>query len=1140
MPTNPDNHYLLGFPGLDAEDPKWYIRRLWLVADNDRIPRPKFLDKEVQKLAEHVNKVVNTFVKDEDKRQEELRGGAFLENDALRILNNGGFGRSIWGSEAMAGLNSGYYIGHPPRWGVDTKSGYENNDEDSIRLNLRFWMAARIQAQINCPLKERKRKRSTSEDGDASHSSGVALDDRAATPPTSSGNQAPSALSPLCADVEETVQASVAVSAPPPTEAVQTPTATPTRSSDTDIGRSTRSDGEETGQWIRLRREGGLATTHPPVQITSPGPENHTAQKPPPPARLHIPGLPNPVRLGQMTLVLTRDAEWNGQGLPTAHLTKRKVIATLENWTPGNESRAIREWAEDGSICLKDDEVLVLMCPGPSAFWYFPTRDFEVVHAALIQEHQFNATQMCMKIMNDWRPKTRPCEDMDASETVEDMDVIGTIESPLIDMGSNGYRLRLARSFFRNPVDSYALPASAGRLELARSTFLVPPYAPGEEDGPLYTPWLPDVQISEATILVKATQTLNDCLVAILTLDNQERRLQVTWKTILLVQQLDHMIATYNQARHEHDTAISKSARPCKMYESVALRCPSELPPGQYLTRKSTGVVLILCSDKKAVGRHVMETGCILPGDVTHKPIIVVVDDLGPAHPIELNTIEEVDSKLFFHRSNSDTSAECPVNNHPAIIISTMTALTSWRWFDRLVNDAYDATSILVSLLVLDGEDHQTSDLASFDRMVDRVSTPERVYEDHQNIDGSPVPTRFLFTFPGPTDEHPFSDRLARLIETQNRGSWKRQSIRDHGGPATPLSSTVARICHQASAAPVRILGDKSSKLIKLLDTARIRVPTGLLRVQDDMWKEWMSLASSASLTEVDIAHSAEQLEVSNDLFQLCERKKAELHSKGLPIDPTLRKLVATILAEQYAKCAMFGTFPSIARTISDPSLAKWRFRGKYNAVKTLLSLGQDPNMWSWFPRILEGQAFRQSNLCGQMVHNVKGDPKAIWLKGLFLGSESHHNTFPVTLVFVRHILTRELTARMLMDMLPDVSVFVARIRNSWKTCTPETRNTDANKVIDLDTMVDSARILITTADTIPGDLSLDNIDRCVFLEQAAIPEVELKIVHDILKNRATSNIAVLRPFTKIAKAELAACSRDWRIEHSRFFDNLG
>jgi hypothetical protein len=97
MPTEPDKHDLLGFPGVEAEDhPKRYIRRLWLVADNDRKPIPKFLDKEVVELAQHVNKVVNTFTQDKDKRDEELHGGAFLEKDALHILGYLGIGRRIW------------------------------------------------------------------------------------------------------------------------------------------------------------------------------------------------------------------------------------------------------------------------------------------------------------------------------------------------------------------------------------------------------------------------------------------------------------------------------------------------------------------------------------------------------------------------------------------------------------------------------------------------------------------------------------------------------------------------------------------------------------------------------------------------------------------------------------------------------------------------------------------------------------------------------------------------------------------------------------------------------------------------------------------------------------------------------------
>jgi hypothetical protein len=72
MPTEPDQHDLLGFPGVEAEHHKCYTRRLWLVAEDDRKPYPKFLDIVVQELALHVNRVIHTLTKAEDKLGEEL------------------------------------------------------------------------------------------------------------------------------------------------------------------------------------------------------------------------------------------------------------------------------------------------------------------------------------------------------------------------------------------------------------------------------------------------------------------------------------------------------------------------------------------------------------------------------------------------------------------------------------------------------------------------------------------------------------------------------------------------------------------------------------------------------------------------------------------------------------------------------------------------------------------------------------------------------------------------------------------------------------------------------------------------------------------------------------------------------------
>jgi hypothetical protein len=130
-PAAPDKHDLLGFPGVEAEHPKCYIRRLWLAAEDDRIPFPKFLDKDVCELASLVNKVVNTVAKDENKRYEELSGDAFLQKDAANILDNKGFGWRIWGDhpEAVARLSSNL-PSTCPRWGTEMDSGYEKNDED--------------------------------------------------------------------------------------------------------------------------------------------------------------------------------------------------------------------------------------------------------------------------------------------------------------------------------------------------------------------------------------------------------------------------------------------------------------------------------------------------------------------------------------------------------------------------------------------------------------------------------------------------------------------------------------------------------------------------------------------------------------------------------------------------------------------------------------------------------------------------------------------------------------------------------------------------------------------------------------------------------------------------------------------------
>jgi hypothetical protein len=45
MPTEPDKHDLLGFPGVKAEETRQYIRRLWLATEDDRKDFPNFWTK---------------------------------------------------------------------------------------------------------------------------------------------------------------------------------------------------------------------------------------------------------------------------------------------------------------------------------------------------------------------------------------------------------------------------------------------------------------------------------------------------------------------------------------------------------------------------------------------------------------------------------------------------------------------------------------------------------------------------------------------------------------------------------------------------------------------------------------------------------------------------------------------------------------------------------------------------------------------------------------------------------------------------------------------------------------------------------------------------------------------------------------
>jgi hypothetical protein len=132
MPADPKECNLLGFPGVEAEHPKVYLRRLWLPAENDRTAYPRFHDTDIIEMAKLASRVVNSLASDVTKLNEELKGGAFLEAEAKWILEDKGYGRRIWGEDCGANTRLKSNLGGTyPRWGAMTASSeHTENDQN--------------------------------------------------------------------------------------------------------------------------------------------------------------------------------------------------------------------------------------------------------------------------------------------------------------------------------------------------------------------------------------------------------------------------------------------------------------------------------------------------------------------------------------------------------------------------------------------------------------------------------------------------------------------------------------------------------------------------------------------------------------------------------------------------------------------------------------------------------------------------------------------------------------------------------------------------------------------------------------------------------------------------------------------------
>jgi hypothetical protein len=169
LPAPPEMHDLIGFPGVEAEHPKKYIRKLWLAAEHYRTQQPPLYAANAIKLQRRVSEVVNRLKNNEDQRQEELAKPEFLKDvaDSILLDEGEGYGHIIWGQDYGAPeLLHNKHGGTKPKWRIKNDAGeWEKNDQDQydtvsilvptftntlrITLHLRQWIAARLQASIN-------------------------------------------------------------------------------------------------------------------------------------------------------------------------------------------------------------------------------------------------------------------------------------------------------------------------------------------------------------------------------------------------------------------------------------------------------------------------------------------------------------------------------------------------------------------------------------------------------------------------------------------------------------------------------------------------------------------------------------------------------------------------------------------------------------------------------------------------------------------------------------------------------------------------------------------------------------------------------------------------------------------------------
>ena len=856
-------------------------------------------------------------------------------------------------------------------------------------------------------------------------------------------------------------------------------------------------------------------------------------------------GLENTTEWSWMTLIVSRDPTWDGDGdAPLPRFTK--FIGGLSHFGNPDGPGSVYDWLQKSPVLYKpEEEEMVMLCPGQ--FWQARLRDGGALLAALLDEHRFNATTLRLKIVQRPPPEEPPAPTEAPQPRTEVIQPHTEVVQPPDSTHALGANVQTVQNsptetmyrFFAQTMppesiaDAFMLPQSDTDRMLACEHFLISSAALKDPDVSIKVAatGVAEITMQDATIMARGASVLQDAMVGLFECSDEARKTRTVLMLIWQHWVMNGMATSISSeqpgpAKGSHYKKDDPPGTVCTANKNVSIRCLCGLNLPAYLQTPVSDSTLVLCASREDVRAYLDALYAIFAESTTTAMCIAVLGPLDERFSRLVYSVSlTADGYIVKGRDDSHSQGP-PTQNPPAIIFTTLVDLPPKHNID-------------IGLLVVDESagsmvtNQQFRESITAQYIVD-VSEPRM---DDPEADQIEKPVRILFVnhadWKDKTDFTPYY--LA--ARTQQHHLWSHIQQKYYGGL---LGSVSAWVANALSRIHLAVEDDKDTIVFSEPRSHEFRELACRLSIDDRR-------AKSVDLqTDIKNRFSSLTTSVFRDerivLVEEEEKKTSRLATANLKTfmcalldSPTPNMQCA--LGRVFRLCQIMTTLPKIAEHLSDTTFKDWqveddldiplaaqqgfyaidlssarmqkcKFQAKHGRLSPLSkSLGDSARMaWLQFV-VCQAVAFEGKN--GEMV----------------VDTNNH-----ATLVVLREEFSAVVVTEVLDDLFKDYKVlWLPEHFTEEKRAFLFNTTIDKYKIHDVegpdnDTEITMGRPLAITATLsaiVSLEVNLSMISKCIFFEPAYDPSDELKLASRITSS-GKGRCHFFRP-----------CNKEWGVEEA-------